>query len=210
VEQLAGLPLPASALESLILPSRVADYSPGQLDELTLSGEVVWAGAGSIPGNDGWIALAPADIAALVLPPPDDLTDPVAVAVQAGLGADEAVFFRSLLDRIGTEETDAALATAVWELVWAGVLTNDTLAPVRALLSSGTRSAHAGRPRPPRGRRYGRYSGLAAPGGGAARPTPPGMSGRWSMVATRDTDPTRRALAAADVLLDRYGVVTRG
>jgi ATP-dependent Lhr-like helicase len=208
VEQLAGLPLPASALESLILPSRVADYSPGQLDELTLSGEVVWAGAGSIPGNDGWVALAPAEIAALVLPPPEDVTDPVAMAVRDTLGTDEALFFRSLLERTGTEQTESAVAAAVWELVWAGVLTNDTFAPVRALLSSAGRTAHARRPRPPRGRRYGRYAGLAGPP--PARPTPPGMSGRWSMVPARDVDPTRRALAAADVLLDRYGVVTRG
>ncbi|MDT4940682.1 MAG: ATP-dependent helicase Lhr and Lhr-like helicase, partial [Pseudonocardiales bacterium] len=210
VEQLAGVPLPASALESLILPSRVADYAPTQLDELTLSGEVVWAGAGSIGSNDGWVAFAPAEIAGLVLPPPDEITDPLALMLRDNLAADEAVFFRALLDRIGDGATDSAVAAAVWELVWAGVLTNDTLAPVRALLNSAGRTAHARRPRPPRGRRYGRYAGLATPSGSPARPTPAGMSGRWSMLPGRDMDPTRRALAAADVLLDRYGVVTRG
>src|SRR5262249_19170002 len=60
VEQLAGVPLPASALETLVLPSRVAGYSPALLDELTLSGDVVWCGAGSLGGNDGWVSLAPA------------------------------------------------------------------------------------------------------------------------------------------------------
>src|SRR4051794_7938564 len=141
IEQLAGVPLPASALESLVLPSRVADYSPTMLDELTLAGEVVWSGAGSIPGNDGWIALAPAEIARLVLPPPEEVSDPLAIAVRDCLADDEAVFFRALLDRVGAAETEPAVAAAVWELVWAGALTNDTLAPVRALLNSGGRTA---------------------------------------------------------------------
>jgi ATP-dependent Lhr-like helicase len=102
------------------------------------------------------------------------------------------------------------VARAVWDLVWAGALTNDTLAPIRALLGSGGRTAHARKPRPPRGR-YGRYAGLVAPGGAStARPVPAGMSGRWSATPARVADATRRAVAAADVLLDRYGIVTRG
>ena len=63
IEQLAGVPLPASALESLVLPSRVADYSPAFLDELTLAGEVTWTGAGRLPNADGWVCLAPSDLA---------------------------------------------------------------------------------------------------------------------------------------------------
>ncbi|HET8583392.1 MAG TPA: ATP-dependent helicase [Jatrophihabitans sp.] len=211
IEQLAGAAVPASALESLVLPSRVADYRPALLDELTLAGEVVWAGAGTLAGNDGWVALAPAELAPLVLPPPVVPDDPVALAVRDALAGDEAVFFRALVERVGEVATDDVVARAVWELVWAGLLTNDTLAPVRALLdATGRRPAHARRPRPPRGR-YGRYAGLTAPGGQpTVRPTPPGMAGRWSAVPARDLDPTRRALATADVLLDRYGVVTRG
>jgi ATP-dependent Lhr-like helicase len=210
VEQLAGVPVPASSLESLILPSRVADYSPALLDELTLAGEVVWAGAGALAGADGWLCLAPADVASLVLPVPDEVSDPLATVVRNALGGDEALFFRALADRAGSAETDDAVARAVWELVWAGVLTNDTLAPVRALLGSGGRTAHRRPPRAPRGR-YGRYAGLAVPGAApVSRPAPAGMSGRWSAVPARDLDPTRRALASADVLLDRYGVVTRG
>jgi ATP-dependent Lhr-like helicase len=195
-----------------VLPSRVADYSPTLLDELTLAGEVVWAGAGSLAGNDGWVMLAPAEIAPLVLSPPDEVHDPLAVAVRDALAGDEALFFRSLVDRAtspGEFETDDAVTRAVWELVWSGLLTNDTLAPIRALLGQG-KSAHSRKPSPRRGR-YGRPSGLRLPGGAAAvRTAPYGMGGRWSAAPARDADITRRAVAAADVLLDRYGLVTRG
>jgi ATP-dependent Lhr-like helicase len=209
VEQLAGVALPASALESLVLPSRVADYSPALLDELTLAGEVVWAGAGSLAGGDGWLALAPVEIAAFVVPAPEPVSAPLAAAVQAALIGDEALFFRSLVERVGGAEPDDAIAAAVWELVWAGWLTNDTLAPVRILLGAGGRGTHRRKPRAPRGR-YGRYAGLAPAAGPSSRPTPPGMTGRWSAVPPSDPDVTRRALATADVLLDRYGLVTRG
>jgi ATP-dependent helicase Lhr and Lhr-like helicase len=207
IEQLAGIPLPASAVESLVLPSRIADYTPALLDELTLAGEVVWAGAGSLAGNDGWLALAPAEIAPLVLPAPDEIDDPLALRISDVLAGDEAVFFRALAERAGGDQADDAVARAVWDLVWAGLLTNDTLAPVRTLLGSAGRTAHRRKPRAPRGR-YSRYGLVSA--GAAARPMPPGMAGRWSAVPPRDTDVTRRALAATDVLLDRYGVVTRG
>ncbi len=213
VEQLAGVAVPASALETLVLPSRVAGYSPALLDELTLSGEVVWAGAGSLAGNDGWVTLAPAEIAGLILPLPDEIDDPLTLAVRDALAGDEALFFTSLVARAtaaGGFETDEAVTRAVWDLVWAGLLTNDTLAPIRARLAGG-KTAHARKPRPPV-RRRGRYAGLSPTGGAASslRPTPYGMGGRWAAVPARDLDPTRRALAAADVLLDRYGVVTRG
>ncbi|MDT4935640.1 MAG: ATP-dependent helicase Lhr and Lhr-like helicase, partial [Pseudonocardiales bacterium] len=210
VEQLAGVPLPASALESLVLPSRVVDYSPALLDELTLAGEVIWTGAGSLAGNDGWIVLAPAELAPLVLPPPEESSGELQAAIQGALAGDQALFFRALAERTG-DEADDTITAAVWELVWAGRLTNDTLAPVRALLGAATRTAHSRRPRAPR-TRYGRYAGLAAPGGttSSLRPAPFAMGGRWSALPPRDTDPTRRALAAADVLLDRYGLVTRG
>ncbi len=217
VEQLAGVPLPASALESLILPSRVAGYSPALLDELTLSGEVLWTGAGALAGNDGWIVLSPAELAPLLLRPPDAGAEAADSAVErvirTVLAGDQALFFRAVADRVTAAEgpvSDDDVTAAVWALVWAGTLTNDTLAPVRALLGSGGRTAHPRRPRPPRSR-YGRYSGLSGPGGASSiRPTPPAMGGRWSATPERDADPTRRALAAADVLLDRYGLVTRG
>ena len=209
VEQLAGVPVPASALESLVLPARVADYGPRLLDELTLAGEVLWTGAGALAGNDGWLVLAPAELAPLLLPPPDPV-DGLAARLRDGLAPGSAVFFRALAAAVAEGAGDEELAAAVWELVWAGVLTNDTLAPVRARLDAGSRTAHARRRRPPR-TRYGRYGGLAGiPTGAAAGAAPHTMSGRWSATPERDADPTRRALAAADTLLDRYGLVTRG
>src|SRR5262249_60322996 len=86
VAQLAGAAVPASALETLVLPGRVPGYSPALLDELTAAGEVVWAGAGGLPGGDGWLVLAPADAAPLLLPEPGEITmTPVHETVLAAL-----------------------------------------------------------------------------------------------------------------------------
>ncbi|PZF85832.1 DEAD/DEAH box helicase, partial [Micromonospora deserti] len=204
VEQLQGAVVPASALERLVLPGRVADYSPAQLDELCASGEVLWAGAGAISGGDGWVVLAYADTAPLLLPPPDEALSltPLHEAVLAALGDGQALFFRSLADRAGATD-DAALTAVIWDLVWAGHLTNDTLAPLRAVLGGG--GAHRSRPAAPR-TRYRRPGRVALP----TRGGPPTVAGRWSRLPERDTDPTRRAAALADVLLERHGVVTRG
>ncbi|TFE23634.1 DEAD/DEAH box helicase, partial [Frankia sp. B2] len=102
-------------------------------------------------------------------------------------------------DRMGSLD-DTALATALWDLVWAGRVTNDTLAPLRALLGSAGRPYRAPRPR---AARYGRP---AMP----RRAGPPTAAGRWSLLPERDTDPTRRAHALAEALLERHGIVTRG
>ncbi|WP_433496103.1 Lhr family helicase [Micromonospora sp. CA-248089] len=204
VEQLQGTSVPASALERLVLPARVADYSPAQLDELCASGEVVWAGAGAISGGDGWVTLAYADVAPLLLPTPDEALTltPLHESVLDALADGQALFFRSLSDRVGATD-DAALAGAVWDLVWAGHLTNDTLAPLRAALGAG--GAHRSRPSAPR-TRYRRPGRVALPSRGG----PPTMAGRWSRLPERDIDPTRRATTLADLLLERHGVVTRG
>ncbi|MBF5033322.1 DEAD/DEAH box helicase [Micromonospora sp. ANENR4] len=204
VEQLQGVSVPASALERLVLPARVADYSPAQLDELCASGEVVWAGAGAISGGDGWVTLAYADVAPLLLPPPDEALTltPLHESVLDALADGQALFFRSLSDRVGATD-DAALSGAVWDLVWAGHLTNDTLAPLRAALGAG--GAHRSRASAPR-TRYRRPGRVALPSRGG----PPTMAGRWSRLPERDIDPTRRAAALADLLLERHGVVTRG
>lgn len=204
VEQLQGVAAPASAWERLILPARVADYAPPQLDELCAGGEVLWAGSGSIAGGDGWVTLAYADSAPLLLPPPDDelpLT-PLHQAILDTLGDGQALFFRNLSDRVGSTD-DTALAAAVWDLVWAGHLTNDTLAPLRALL--GSSGAHRAKAAPAR-TRYRRPGRPTMP----SRSGPPAMAGRWSRLPDRDLDPTRRAAALADLLLERHGVVTRG
>jgi ATP-dependent Lhr-like helicase len=216
VEQLAGVPLPASALETLVLPARVADYAPALLDELTLAGEVVWAGAGQLGARDGWITLAPADLAPLLLPEPVESPGPVAAALLDALAGGHGLFYRALAEQANLAADgpveDETVTGAIWALVWAGALTNDTLAPVRTLLAPGVRTAHSRRPRTPRAR-YGRYAGSAPAGGSSGRslvPVPYGMGGRWSAVPERESDATRRALAAADTLLDRYGVLTRG
>ncbi|MFC5993198.1 DEAD/DEAH box helicase [Pseudonocardia hispaniensis] len=265
VEQLAGAPLPASALESLILPARLPGYSPALLDELTAAGEVTWTGCGPLGGNDGWLAVAPADVADLLLPEPapDLVASPLHRALLTALGlpgsgappvddgaaamrafsggaapmgafsggaapmrafsggaapmrafSGGAVFFRDLADRAGRALIDAGepapaddeVVAAIWDLTWAGLLTNDTLAPLRARLSGARGGTHRTR-RSPRGR----YARLR-PGGPAmpSRSGPPSVGGRWSPAITRDPDPTRRAHALAEAFLERHGVLTRG
>jgi ATP-dependent Lhr-like helicase len=204
IEQLQGLAIPASALERLVLPARVADYQPGYLDELCASGDVVWAGRGAIAGGDGWVTLAYADSAPLLLPVPDEALalTPRHTEVLDALADGQALFFRTLSDRVGSTD-DAELVGAVWDLVWAGHLTNDTLAPLRAVLGGG--GAHRAKASAPR-TRYRRPGRATMP----SRTGPPTVAGRWSRLPNRDTDPTKRAAALADVLLERHGVVTRG
>ncbi len=210
VEQLAGVPLPASAWESLVLPARVRDYEPSMLDELTASGEVVWSGAGALSGNDGWVRLAPAEFAVGATPYE---TSALEDQVLAALGGGGGFFFRQLADAAGSTD-DAALGEALWGLVWGGRVSNDTLAPLRTLIRS--RSAHRTAAPPPRARLHrglGR-SGIGRPGLGRApsvsRSGPPTVSGRWWALPVHATDPTALALGTAESLLDRYGVVTRG
>jgi len=196
VEQLAGAPVPASALEPLVLASRVRDYEPAYLDELTATGEVVWAGHGALPGSDGWVSLHLADQAPLTLPDPEhEVDDELERQVLTALAPGGAWFFRQLSDTIGSQD-DAALSAALWALVWSGRVTNDTLAPLRALTRSG-RPAHRSRQVAPRP-------------GRVSRTGPPETAGRWALLPAIDTDPTRRAHATAERLLDRHGVVTRG
>ncbi len=245
VEQLAGAHVPASALESLILPARVRDYVPGMLDELMTAGEVMWQGHASLPGDDGWISLhlgdtahltlAPGDIATRSLnpesPAPDkeserDHTQRVLSVLESG----GAYFFRALADSMGGDPPidDTTVLATMWELVWGGRLTGDTLSPVRMMLVGG-KGAHKSRRSTPRSGRTTRWSrpsaGLGGTGLGGAglpgAPTPqrPRMptrtgpataAGRWSLLPEVVTDPTVRALATAEQLLDRYGVLTRG
>jgi ATP-dependent Lhr-like helicase len=215
VEQLQGAAVPASALEKLVLPSRVTGYTPAMLDELTSSGEIMWAGAGALPGKDGWVSLYLADSAPLLVPAPQPMElTPLHQAVLTALDGGYGLFFRQIADQVraaGQEVTDPELADAVWELAWSGRLTNDTLAPLRALLGSG-RTAGSTAHRSPRSVPRGRYSSLAAraPRGSASRGGPPTTAGRWSLVPPAESDPTLRAHALTHTLLDRHGVVTRG
>ncbi len=205
VEQLAGVPLPASAVESLILPARVRDYRPAMMDELTTSGEVLWQGHGSLAGADGWISLHPAELAPLTLASPAPPTSELGLRVLEALADGGAFFFRSLADQLGLTD-DAALTDTLWQLVWSGQLTNDTLVPLRALLGGG-HTAH--RPRPPSALRARFGRGLTRPVA-PRRSGPPQAAGRWSSLPAPEQDETARALARSELLLDRYGVVTRG
>jgi ATP-dependent Lhr-like helicase len=289
IGQLAGAAVPASALESLVLPGRLLGYSAALLDELTAAGEVVWSGAGGLPGGDGWIVLAPADTSRLLLPPPGEITmTAVHEGVLAALDGGGALFFRAIADRVadwlrapasgqaaagghaetadvtasgqaaargqaqtadiaasgratasGHTETadvatpatgrragladDQAVASAIWDLVWAGRLTNDTLAPLRTVLAAG-RPTLAPAPRQDGGRPAGNIGQLITgragrqavrrPGLGRAvmpsRSGPPTVSGRWSKLPPGEPDQTRRMHALALALLDRHGIVIRG
>jgi ATP-dependent Lhr-like helicase len=211
IEQLAGTRIPASAWESLVLPARVSDYSPAMLDELTATGEVIWSGDGALPGSDGWVSLHLTDSAPLTLAPPaEHETDELQRAVLTTLGRGGGFFFRQLSDAMGAEAgsaiDDTALVTALWDLVWAGLITNDTLAPLRTL--TGSSGAHKRPKQAPRSRLY---RGRAATRSALVRRMgPPTVAGRWAVLPVRDLDSTVRAHATAETLLDRYGVVTRG
>ncbi|HEY2075371.1 MAG TPA: helicase-related protein, partial [Streptosporangiaceae bacterium] len=225
IDQLAGAAIPASALETLVLPERVPGYSPALLDELTAAGEVVWAGAGGLPGSDGWIVLAPAVAAPLLLPEQAEITTTlVHEAVLAALAGGGALFFRTIAERVQAAlaaeagkpaaVSDRDVASAIWDLVWAGRLTNDTLAPLRTVLGSGRPVAADGD--------TGQRQAPARPGsvvsrrphfGRGSMPShtgPPTVSGRWSALPLPARDPTRRLHAQALVLLERYGILIRG
>jgi ATP-dependent Lhr-like helicase len=199
VEQLQGAAIPVSVLDTLVLPARISDYAPGMLDELTTAGEVTWAGVGSLPGGDGWVSLAPTTSAATVfaLPDADVLTvehQPVLELLSGG----GAWFFRDVATRL--EIPDADLQRLLFDLVWSGHITNDSVTPLRAGLG-GVKKVRAPRPR------YARASHrVRLPVPAAVAPV---VSGRWSALPPRSADSTRNAAAVAQALLDRHGVLTR-
>ena len=230
VDQLSGIPVPASAWEPLILASRVSNYQPAMLDELMAAGEILWSGAGALPGNDGWISLHLADSAELTLNPaveyePGDAQQRLLNHLRNNGGG---YFFRQLTDVAGGMDSvlsDQEVVAALWDLAWAGRITGDTFAPVRALIAGGHTAhrqvARAPRARAPRLSRLGRSHGsglVGSPGlaGGrygalaGAAATPPMAAGRWSALPQPELDATIHARATAELLLDRYGVVTRG
>lgn len=204
IEQFAGVPIPASAWESLVLPSRVRDYSPAMLDELTAAGEVIWSGHGTLPGRDGWVSLHPADLAPFTLPDPDAeiAAESLEARLLAALAAGGAYFAAQLKEMTGAENEQSVLES-LWSLTWSGHVTNDTFAPIRSLLTGGSQ-AHKVKRRAPRARTY-RGMSLTR-----TAPRPTSIGGRWSLLPEVETDPARRATVTAGLLLDRYGVVTRG
>ncbi|MBT2533890.1 DEAD/DEAH box helicase [Arthrobacter sp. ISL-48] len=238
IDQLSGVPVPASAWEPLVLASRVSNYQPAMLDELMAAGEVLWSGAGALPGNDGWVSLHLADSAELTLNPaieyePGDAQQRLLDHLRNNGGG---YFFRQLTEVAGGMDTvlsDQDAVSVIWDLAWAGRITGDTFAPVRALIAGGHTAhrqvARAPRARAPRMSRLGRSHGTgllgsaglsAGLGGGlgggrygsasGVSATPPLAAGRWAALPLPELDPTIHARATAELLLDRYGVVTRG
>ena len=194
VGQLQGVPIPASVLERDVLNVRMRDYSPRLLDELMAAGEVMWVGAGPLGRDDGKVMLLLREQASLLLPrlvqPGDRPEDAEHERLRELLAARGACFFRDLA---GSD--DGATLDALWDLVWAGEVTNDSFAAVRAL---SARKRSGGKPRGGRPR-LGSLSVLG----------PPKAQGRWSLVERPDVDPTRSSHALAGVLLERHGVLTR-
>jgi ATP-dependent helicase Lhr and Lhr-like helicase len=197
VAQLEGVPLPASVLERDVLPARVAGYTPRLLDELGAAGEVVWIGRGSLGRDDGRVALYRrdrVDLLASTGSPDERPSGPIHDAIRQHLQRRGASFYPQLR-AVGIDaRNDEELLDALWDLVWAGEVTNDTFAPLRAL--SLPRSRSKARPRP------GRLTALG----------PPRAAGRWSLVADlvgEERSSTERGHALATALLERHGVVTR-
>jgi ATP-dependent Lhr-like helicase len=199
IGRLQGASIPASILEADVLPARVRGFRAADLDGLVASGEVVWIGRGSIGANDGRVTLLFRDRAGVLgpTPVPDDRpVGPVHEAIREQLRERGASFWPDLVQAAGTAE-EAVVLRALWDLVWAGEVTNDTLAPLRAFVRGiGTRGSRAGgKPRP-----------------GALRIAgPPAGAGRWSLVErlAAAASPTERAHALAMQLLDRHGILTR-
>jgi ATP-dependent Lhr-like helicase len=205
IEQLSGYPLPASAVESLVLPARVAGYTASLLDELTAAGEVFWIGDGGLGESDGWLRWYAAG--AEPHPPGPEPAGYRCQELLAALAGGGAYFFDALLPP-GLAPTDRAqYVDALWDLVWAGLVTGDTFAPVRSRVSGG---AHRAVRRP-----VARTHRTRLAGGGFGRPvrpriTSPTTAGRWSLVNRGSVAPADRLAAELFAQLDRYGVVTRG
>ncbi len=220
IENLQGAPLPASILETEILPARLVGYKASDLDMLIAAGEVVWVGFDPIGEKDGRIGLYLADkLGALcpvapVQPAARSMRDENgnAMVVPAGeVSREEAIiahlqlrgasFFQDLHDGVGGGYPGETL-DALWNLVWKGVLTNDGLAALRAYCE---RPAGTGSKKP--GRRVHQQAGFRS-----RRTTPPTAQGRWALNAAafaRDRPGTEWSFAIAQQLLTRYGVVFR-
>jgi ATP-dependent Lhr-like helicase len=198
IEQLQGVPMAASVIDTEILPARVQDYSATMLDTLLGAGEVSWVGVEPLGDRDGRIALYLTDHLATLLPPNavaskrDEGLSGREAAIVAHLHRQGASFFGPLHEAAGggfPQET----VDAIWDLVWKGLLTNDTLHALRAYASP-----------PERTRRPGRHVTFRS-----RRLIPPSAEGRWTVVPSPASSTTAWATAMAHQLLARHGIVTR-
>ena len=213
IENLQGTPLPASIFEIEILASRVEGYNPADLDALTAGGEIVWCGVEPLGERDGRIALYLTDhfsrLHRAVTPP--ELSEREQ-AILAHLSAHGASFFSDLHLAAGGGYP-AETVDALWDLVWKGLMTNDTFHAVRAFTQPPARQRR-------RASSPSRLAGASAASAQQAnarrfrsrRVAPPSAEGRWSLLSSRTTgtvSPTEWSTATAQQLLSRYGVVTR-
>jgi ATP-dependent helicase Lhr and Lhr-like helicase len=202
---LQGLALPAEVWERDILPRRVGAYSPTWMDQLCSGGELVWIGAGALGRNSGRVALYFREDLPVLGAPPFKGTPPDAEAhelVRARL-SDGGCFFTDLL--VDVELAPEDLQEAIWDLAWAGEVTNDAFAPLRAPRLTLARAQRDLVRRS--AARAGRFAGRRRGPRAAAQ-----VQGRWSLTAPllRDgVDPASRRRAVAELLLERYGVLTR-
>jgi ATP-dependent Lhr-like helicase len=196
--QLEGCPVPWSELEARVLPARLGRVQGAELDQLCAQGELAWLGAGPLGPKDGRVRLvARGDLGAHINPQELERTD-LHDAILDALSARGACFLAELRGLLGGDRGDE-LIDALWDLVWAGHVSNDTLQPLRGLGRSRSRASGS------RTRRRGGFRGLRARRGAAT-------GGRWWRVdqaSSRPVDPTSRAHLIAGQLLDRYGVLTR-
>lgn len=204
LDQLTGFAAPAAVWESAILPARVVDYQPAMLDELLATGQFVMVGAA-----DQSVAFHHVDTVDLTLPirPTDDRLA-VHEAIIAALTGTGGWFYAALLAQLDYSGDD--ILAALWDLFWAGVITNDTFTAVRATYSKTNRRAPAQRTSPRRAARLRRLNRLAPTTQTARNPDPPSAVGRWSLLPERTDENTTALHAQAEYLLDRYGVITRG
>jgi ATP-dependent helicase Lhr and Lhr-like helicase len=194
---LQGLALAPEVWERDVLPRRIGSYSPVWMDQLCGAGEVVWVGAGAIGSRSGRVALYFREDARFLGPPPfkgEAPSEPLHDAIRERLAAG-AAFWTDLLADMGEVEP-VELQEALWDLVWAGEVTNDAFAPLRAprlSLAKASRDA---------GRRFARRR----------RPASPQVQGRWSLASALFAGAPAhgpRMRAIAEILLERYGIVTR-
>jgi len=196
VAQLEGVFLPWSNYERDVLRARVRGYQPRLLDELCAAGEVVWAGRGAVGGDDGRVALYRGDHVGRLAPPmPEEPPDGLLhERIRQHLAARGASFFRDIAAVAGAF-SDSQLLEALWDLVWSGEVTNDSVIPLRLRVTR--KKASARHPRP------------------ASRSGPPEAAGRWSLTSSARPqsdgrrEDTERVHALAQSLLERHGVVTR-
>ena len=211
IGRLEGVALPFSELEARILPARILDYHPRMLDELGAAGELVWVGAGALGTKDGRVILLRRDRALALAPEPQPVAHPTALhdAIVAHLSQGGASFLVAIEQAVagavprpegrtearagavpelpsgrgGSAASHAPIVAALWDLVWAGVVTNDTFAPLRSLGQ-------------PAGRRVNAHAAFG---------------GRWSLVTSlgAPTTATIRAHAQATALLERWGIAGR-